>query len=132
MKYFLLFSLIIPYLFLILDMWGNSFDAHFSDKTKEKLRVKDNSFLRKVIPFKEKDYVTKNGCVYGHRYFLKIRAIPLFVYSLLMLILLPLAIINIFKEFIPLVVAFVFSIVLLSYIILHEVIISICSQWLEI
>ena len=132
MKYFLLFSLIMPYFFLILDMWGNSFDAHFSDKTKEKLRVKDNSFLRKVIPFKEKDYVTKNGYVYGHRYFLKIRAIPLFIYSLLVLVLLPLAIINIFVEFIPLVVAFIFSVILLSYIILHEIIISICSQGLNI
>lgn len=121
-----------PYFFLILDMWGNNFDAHFSDKTKEKLRVKDNSFLRKVIPFKEKDYVTKNGIVYGHRYFLKIRAIPLFVYSLLILVLLPLAIVNIFMEFIPLVVELIFSIILLSYIILHEVIISICSQWLNI
>ncbi len=132
MKYLLLFSLIIPYFFLVLDMWGNNFDAHFSDKTKEKLRVKDNSFLRKVIPFKEKDYVTKNGFVYGHRYFLKIRAIPLFAYSLLILVLLPLAIINIFVEFIPLVVAFVLSVILMSYIILHEVIISICSQGLNI
>ena len=113
-------------------MWGNNFDAHFSDKTKEKLRVKDNSFLRKVIPFKEKDYVTKNGFVYGPRYFLKIRAIPLFAYSLLILVLLPLAIINIFVEFIPLVVAFVLSVILMSYIILHEVIISICSQGLNI
>ena len=121
-----------PYFFLIFDMWGNSFDAHFSDKTKEKLRVNDNSFLRKVIPFKEKDYVTKNGYVYGHRYFLKIRAIPLFIYSLLVLVLLPLAIINIFIEFIPLVVAFIFSVILLSYIILHEIIISICSQGLNI
>ena len=132
MKYFLLFSLIMPYFFLIFDMWLNSFDAHFSDKTKEKLRVNDNSFLRKVIPFKEKDYVTKNGYVYGHRYFLKIRAIPLFIYSLLVLVLLPLAIINIFIEFIPLVVAFIFSVILLSYIILHEIIISICSQGLNI
>ena len=131
MKYFFLFSLIIPYFFLALDMWGNNFDAHFSDKNKEKLRVNDNSFLRKVIPFKEKDYIAKNGIVYGHRYFLKIRAIPLFVYSLLILVLLPLAIINIFLEFIPIVVSLIFSIILLSYIILHEVIISICSQGLN-
>lgn len=128
MKYYLIFALILPYHFLILDMRGNNFDCAFSDKTKEKLRVKDNSFLRKVIPFKEKDYVSKDGVVYAHRYFLKIRAIPLFTYSLLFLILFPIFIVNIFIEFIPFKVGLAITIILVCYIILHEVIISFCSQ----
>lgn len=132
MKYYLLFSILCPFSSLVFDMWRNSFDAHFSDKTKKKLRVSDDSFLRKVIPFKEKDYVTKDGIVYGHRYFLKIRAIPLFVYSIFLLISLPLVIINIFVEFIPFIVELITSIVLITYIILHEIIISTCSQGLHI
>lgn len=115
-----------------MDMWGNNFDAHFSDRIKDKMRVKDKSFLRKIIPFKEKDYITKDGVVYGRRYFLKFRAIPLFVYTILLIILLPITLINIFIVFIPNDVMLFISILLFAYIILHEVIIGICSQILHL
>lgn len=132
MKYILIISTLLPFLLLLLDMYGNSFDSHFSDKTKTKLRVKDNSILRKIVPIKEKDLVSKDGVTYGHRYFLIIRALPLVIYFLLLILIFPLSIVNCFIEFIPNAVMIVISVSLVGYYIIHELIISICSQGLHL
>ncbi len=48
-----------PWTLYFLDLLGNNFDAHFSKETLNKLRVKDNSILRKIIPLKEGNIIKK-------------------------------------------------------------------------
>lgn len=36
----------------LVDLWYDTFAGGFSDQIVEKLRVKENSFLSKIIPFK--------------------------------------------------------------------------------
>jgi len=54
---------------------GNKFDGGFSDKTLERLTVKKNSILRKILPVKE----YKNS----RSLFLYIRVIPVIIYFLI-------------------------------------------------
>lgn len=92
---FFISGLVFPWLSYFVDLWGNNFDAHFSDNTLEKLRVKDGSFLRRVIPFKEGDIV-RNGYVYRHRYYLYPRVLALFIQSIIILIAVAIFLINTF------------------------------------
>lgn len=62
--------------------FGNNHDGEFSEKTLKKLTVKQDSFLRKVMPFKE-----IKGDVRPK--YLFIRIIPLLVHILEFLILMP-------------------------------------------
>ena len=49
-----LIGVIIPIVAYINDMFfGNIHDASFSEKTLKRLTVKQDSILRKIIPFKE-------------------------------------------------------------------------------
>ncbi len=68
------------------DLFGNNFDAHFSDDTLRKLRVKDDSFLRKIIPLKEGKLFNKKGEQYGYRYYLYPRVLALFIQSIIVLL----------------------------------------------
>lgn len=50
-----LIGIILPIVGYLNDMFfGNNHDGEFSEETLKKLTVKQNSFLRKVMPFKEK------------------------------------------------------------------------------
>lgn len=78
-------GLVIPFIFYFSDLLGNNFDAHFSEKTLKKLRVKDTSFLRKIIPFKE-GKIERNGLICGFRYYLYPRVLALFIQAMIILI----------------------------------------------
>lgn len=62
-------GLIYPLLFYVDDLYDNNFDAHFSEETLKKLSLKENSILKKLIPFKSGNII-KNGAVVGYRYLL--------------------------------------------------------------
>lgn len=121
-------GLIIPWIFYLLDLLGNNFDAHFSNNTLKKLRVKESSFLRKIIPIKEGDII-KNGSVVGHRYYLYPRVLALFVQSIILLMGLIIIVIHlIFLQFIS---NFIFGIIggiLLGIWIIYTLIMNILSQ----
>ena len=52
-----------------MDLYDNNFDAHFSENTLNKLMLRENSILKKIIPFKAGNII-KNGAVVGYRYLL--------------------------------------------------------------
>lgn len=62
-------GLIFPLFFYVIDLYDNNFDSHFSEKTLKKLNLKENSILKKLIPFKTGNII-KNGAVVGYRYLL--------------------------------------------------------------
>ena len=93
-------GLVGPWIMYLSDLFGNNFDACFSEDTKRKLRVKDDSFLRKIIPIKE-GKVFRYGTWY-YRYFLYPRALALFIQSIILLLgLIALAIHILIVPFIP-------------------------------
>ena len=78
-----LIGIILPIVGYLNDMFfGNNHDAEFSEGTLKKLTVKQDSFLRKVIPFKEIKGAVRPKYLY-------IRIIPLLVHILVFLILMP-------------------------------------------
>ena len=126
------FGLIVPWIFYLIDLIGNNFDAWFSDSTLQKLKVKDNSFLRKVIPLKEGDII-KNGRVCGHRYYLLPRVLALFIQSIILLLGLILLIIHlVFVSFMSSLFITIVGCVLLAIWVLYTFTMSILSQGLEI
>lgn len=81
-------GVILPIIGYLNDMlFGNNNDSEFSEWTLNKLTVKQDSFFRKIMPFKE-----LKGSVY-HKY-LYIRIIPLIVHILIFLILMPMFIVD--------------------------------------
>lgn len=62
-------GLVFPLLFYVIDLHDNNFDSHFSENTLKKLNLKENSILKKLIPFKVRNII-KNGVVVGYRYLL--------------------------------------------------------------
>lgn len=124
-------GLVIPWIFYLVDILGNNFDAHFSNRTLKKLRVKENSFLRKVIPIKEGDII-KNGSVIGHRYYLYPRVLALFIQTIIILFGLILLLINFIVLFIPNLILGVIGGVLLCLWIIYTLIMSILSQGFHI
>ena len=115
------------------DLFGNNFDAHFSDDTKRKLRVKDDSFFRKIIPLKEGRRFNKKGVQYGYRYFLYPRVLALFIQSIIVLLgLIALAIHFLFLAFIPDSVFFVIGLTSLGIMAIYKSIINIASQVLHL
>ena len=62
-------GLIFPLFFYVSDLYDNNFDSSFSEKTLKKLNLKENSILKKLIPFKSGNII-KNGAVVGYRYLL--------------------------------------------------------------
>ena len=116
-------GLVGPWVMYLSDLLGNNFDAHFSDETKRKLRVPDNSFLRKIIPIKE-GKVLRYG-VWCYRYFLYPRALALFIQSIILLLgLIALAIHLLIVPFIP---DLVFSIIGLTSLVIFVIYISIIN-----
>ena len=116
-------GLVGPWVMYLSDLLGNNFDAHFSDETKRKLRVPDNSFLRKIIPIKE-GKVLRYG-VWCYRYFLYPRALALFIQSIILLLgLIALAIHLLIVPFIP---DLVFSILGLTSLVIFVIYISIIN-----
>lgn len=95
-------GLVIPWIFYFIDLLGNNFDANFSKGTLKKLRVKDDSFLRKIIPLKEGDII-KNNIVRGYRYYLYPRVLALFIQTIVVLL-----------GFIALILYFVFNLFILG------------------
>ena len=78
-----LIGIILPIVGYLIDMFfGNNHDGEFSEETLKKITVKQNSFLRKVMPFKEKKGAVRPKYLY-------IRIIPLLVHILVFLILMP-------------------------------------------
>lgn len=124
-------GLVIPWIFYLVDILGNNFDAHFSNRTLKKLRVKENSFLRKVIPIKEGDII-KKGSVIGHRYYLYPRVLALFIQTIIILFGLILLLINFIVLFIPNLILGVIGGILLCLWIIYTLIMSILSQGFHI
>jgi|GEM_PF-3290624 len=125
-------GLVIPWIFYFFDMLGNNFDAHFSHCTRNKLRVSDKSFLRKIIPLKEGE-IMHQGRVIGYRYFLYIRAVPLFVQTVLIITSIPLFLIDVFVyDFMNNKVFGILGLVLIIIWVIHTVTINILSQGLHI
>ena len=78
-----LIGVIIPIVAYLNDMFfGNINDASFSEKTLKRLTVKQDSFLRKIAPFKEKKGSVRPKYLY-------IRIIPLILHVLILLIIIP-------------------------------------------
>ena len=122
-------GLIGPWIMYLSDLFGNNFDAGFSENTKRKLRVKDDSFLRKIIPIKE-GKVFKYGTWY-YRYFLYPRAFALFIQSIILLLgLIAFAVHFLFVPFIPDPVFLVVGLTLLVIFAIYISIINIASQGL--
>lgn len=125
-------GLVIPWIFYFVDLLSNNFDAHFSNSTLQKLKVSENSFLRKIIPLKEGDII-KNGRICGHRYFLYPRVLAVFIQTIILLLgLILLSIHLIIIPFIPnLVLGFIGGILLVLWLI-YTIIMNILSQGLHI
>ena len=95
-------GLVGPWIMYLSDLFGNNFDACFSENTKRKLRVKDNSFLRKIIPLKEGKIFNKKGEQCGYRYYLYPRVLALFIQSIILLLgLIAVAVHFLFVPFMP-------------------------------
>ena len=95
-------GLVGPWIMYLSDLFGNNFDACFSENTKRKLRVKDNSFLRKIIPLKEGKIFNKKGEQCGYRYYLYPRVLALFIQSIILLLgMIAFAVHFLFVPFIP-------------------------------
>ena len=78
-----LLGLILPIISYLNDMFfGNNHDGEFSKRTLKKLTVKQDSFFRKIMPFKE---IKGSVCPK----YLYIRIIPLFVHILMFIIFIP-------------------------------------------
>jgi hypothetical protein len=121
-------GLVGPWLMYLSDLFGNNFDAHFSDDTKRKLRVPDNSFLRKIIPLKEGD-VNRDGTPRLYRYFLYPRALALFIQSIILLLgLIALAIHLLIVPFIPDLVFIIVGLTLYVIFAIYISIVNIASQ----
>ena len=125
-------GLVGPWVMYLSDLLGNNFDAHFSDDTKRKLRVPDNSFLRKIIPIKEGGF-NRDGTPRIYRYFLYPRALSLFIQSIILLLgLIALAIHLLVVPFIPDLAFFIIG--LTSFVIfgIYISIMNIASQMLHL
>ena len=121
-------GLLIPFIFYFSDLLGNNFDAHFSKETLNKLRVKDSSFLRKIIPLKE-GKIERNGQICGFRYYLYPRVLALYIQTIIILIGLILITINyILFPFIPDYIFGVLGGVLLGIWIVYTLLMCILSQ----
>ena len=124
-------GLIGPWVMYLDDLFGNHFDECFSDETKRKLRVKDNSFLRKIIPIKE-GKVLRHG-VWCYRYFLYPRALALFIQSIVLLLgLIALAIHLLIVPFIPDLVFFIIGLTSFVIFAIYISIINTASQGLHL
>ena len=125
-------GLVGPWIMYLSDLFGNNFDAHFSDETKRKLRVPDNSFLRKIIPIKEGG-INRDGTPRLYRYFLYPRALALFIQSIIVLLgLIASAIHFLFVPFIPDSVFFIIGITSFAIFAIYTSIINIASQGLHL
>ncbi len=125
-------GLVFPWAFYLLDLLGNNFDAHFSIETRQKLRVNDNSFLRKVIPIKEGN-ILKKGQVVGYRYYLYPRVIALFVQTIIAIVgIIIVAIHLIVIPFISYTILYVISGVLLGFWVIYTITINILSAVFKI
>ena len=125
-------GLIIPWIFYFLDLLGNNFDGGFSNKTLDFLRVKNDSFLRKVIPLKEGDII-RTGQVRGHRYYLYPRVLALFIQSIITILGLILLFIQlILVSFMPNVILGIIGGLLLGVWVIYTLIMCILSQGLHI
>lgn len=125
-------GLIGPWIMYLSDLFGNNFDAHFSDDTKRKLRVPDNSFLRKIIPIKEGGF-NRDGTPRLYRYFLYPRALALFIQSIILLLgLIALAIHLLIVPFIPNSVFLIVGLTLLVIFAIYMSIINTVSEGLHL
>ena len=125
-------GLVIPWIFYFIDLLGNNYDAHFSEGTLKRLRVKDNSFLRKIIPLKEGDII-KNNIVCGYRYYLYPRVLALFIQTIVVLLgCIALIIYFIFSLFIFDLVLGIIGGILLGLWLIYTLIMNVSSQGLHI
>lgn len=125
-------GLIGPWIMYLSDLFGNNFDACFSENTKRKLRVPDNSFLRKIIPIKEGG-VNRDGTPRIYRYFLYPRALALFIQSIILLLgLIALAIHLLIVPFIPDSVFLIIGLTSFVIFAIYISIINIASQMLHL
>lgn len=131
-NFFLLFSVVICFAGNLFDLYFSNYDCHFSEKTQEKLRLKDSSFIRKTIPFKEGDLKDKNGNVYSYRYCLVISAVPYFISLVNLVLFVPLSLFNYFFNFISNYIMGLLGVIFLICRVVRLAIISICSQGLHL
>ncbi len=125
-------GLVGPWVMYLSDLLGNNFDACFSDETKRKLRVPDNSFLRKIMPITEGD-VNRDGTPRLYRYFLYPRALALFIQSIILLLgLIALAIHLLIVPFIPDLVFFIIGITSFVIFAIYIFVINTASQGLHL
>ena len=126
-------GLIGPWIMYLSDLFGNNFDACFSENTKRKLRVKDNSFLRKIIPLKEGKIFNKKGEQCGYRYYLYPRVLALFIQSIILLLgLIAFAVHLLFVPFIPDLVFLVVGLTSFVIFVIYISIINTASQGLHL
>lgn len=114
------------------DLWYDTFAGDFSDQTVEKLRVKENSFLSKIIPFKIGPLIDKKGQEYSYRICLKTSAIPYFVSLIASFIIIPISIIDMFIDFIPDIYFLIAGVLIVVIMLLRGAILRICSQVLHL
>lgn len=75
-----IFILFIPILYYLMGIYlGDKNDSAFSDAALKKLTIKQDSILRKIIPYKKKGYIFTT--------YLYIRIIPFIIHVLLFVVL---------------------------------------------
>ena len=75
-----IFLFFIPILYYLMGIYlGDKNDSAFSDATLKKLTIKQDSILRKIIPYKKKGYICTT--------YLYIRIIPFIIHVLLFVVL---------------------------------------------
>ena len=125
-------GLVFPFLFYVTDLYENNFDSHFSENTLKKLRLKENSVLKKIIPFKQGSII-KNGVEVGYRYLLYPRVYAYLIQLIAILIGFIALLINyIIIEFMSHICFSIVGVILLGVWAIYTLIINTLSQGLHL
>lgn len=127
-----LVGLVFPLLNYLVDLNGNNFDAHFSDNALKKMRLKENSILKKLVPFKDGSII-KNGVEVGYRYLLYPRVLAYLIQLIIVFVGLVALLINFtIAEFINDYCMAIVGGISISIWVVYTLIINICSQGLHL
>ena len=125
-------GLVFPLLFYVIDLYDNNFDSHFSENTLKKLNLKENSILKKLIPFKARNII-KNGVVVGYRYLLYPRVYAYLIQIIVIIVGIILLLINFtLVEFMNNICFMIIGAISLGIWCIYTLIISILSQGLHL
>lgn len=131
-NYLLIASVLLTIDTNLFNLWSSAFVMGFSEKTLKKLRVKEGSFLRKIIPFRTGYLKEKKWQIFTYRECSKICAIPYLISLILGIVVIPISIIDIFIDFIPDLYLKIAGVLIPCIVFLRLSITNICSQVLHL